>query len=94
MLAITVRFHIEPLHETAFVERVQRQAKDTLDREPACRQFDVCRNPKNSREVFLYEIYDDEAAFAAHLKMPHFLAFDADVKTMVQDKVVEKWDKA
>lgn len=94
MLAITVRFHIEPLHEEEFFERVQRQAKDTLDREPACRQFDVCRNPQNPREFFLYEIYDDEAAFAAHLKMPHFLAFDADVKTWVNDKVVEKWDRA
>jgi autoinducer 2-degrading protein len=94
MLAITVRFHIEALHEDAFFERVLQQAKDTLDREPACRQFDVCRNPQNSREVFLYEIYDDEAAFAAHLKMPHFLAFDADVKAWVQDKIVEKWDRA
>jgi (4S)-4-hydroxy-5-phosphonooxypentane-2,3-dione isomerase len=92
MLAITVRFHIEPLHEEAFLERVQRQATDTLDREPACRQFDVCRNPQNSREVFLYEIYEGEAAFTAHLTMPHFLAFDADVKAMVRDKVVEKWD--
>lgn len=94
MLVITVRFHIEPLHEEAFFERVQRQANDTLDREPACRQFDVCRNRENSREVFLYEIYDDEAAFAAHLNMPHFLAFDADVKAWVHDKLVEKWDRA
>jgi quinol monooxygenase YgiN len=94
MLAITVRFHIEPLHETAFVERVQRQAKDTLDREVACRQFDVCRNPQNPREFFLYEIYDDEAAFAAHLKTPHFVTFDADTRTWIAEKVVEKWERA
>ena len=94
MLAITVRFQVKPTHEDAFFERVLRQATDSLDREDGCRQFDVCRNPQNPRDVFLYEIYDDEAAFAAHLTMPHFLAFDADVKAMVQDKVVEKWDKA
>ncbi|RPI55132.1 MAG: antibiotic biosynthesis monooxygenase [Acidobacteria bacterium] len=94
MLAITVRFHIRSGHGDAFFERVRQQAKDSLDREAACRQFDVCRNPQNPLEVFLYEIYDDEAAFAAHLTMPHFLAFDADVKGWVEGKIVEKWNRA
>jgi autoinducer 2-degrading protein len=93
MLAITVRFHVRPGHGEAFFERAQRQAKDSLDREPACRQFDVCRNPGNPLEVFLYEIYDDEQTFAAHLTTPHFFAFDADVRDWVQDKVVEKWER-
>ena len=94
MLAVTVRFLVGPEHGDAFFERVRQQAKDSLEREAACRQFDVCRNPRNPLEVFLYEIYDDEAAFAAHLTMPHFLAFDADVRGWVEDKVVEKWYRA
>jgi quinol monooxygenase YgiN len=94
MLAITVRFHIKREHGDAFFERVQQQAKDSLDRETACRQFDVCRNRENPLEVFLYEIYDDEAAFASHLTTPHFLAFDADVRGWVVDKVIEKWNRA
>ena len=49
----------------------------------------------NPAEVFLYEIYDDESAFAAHLKTPHFLAFDADSPAPgFADKVVEKWERA
>jgi autoinducer 2-degrading protein len=94
MLAVTVRFQIRSGNEDAFLERVNQQAKDSLEREAACRQFDVCTNPRNPLEVFLYEIYDDEAAFAAHLGMPHFAAFDADVRDWVQDKVVEKWNRA
>jgi quinol monooxygenase YgiN len=94
MLAVIVRFLIRSGHEDAFFERVRQQAQDTLEREAACRQFDVCRNPRNPVEVLLYEIYDDDAAFAAHLRMPHFVAFDADVKDWVQDKVVEKWNRA
>ena len=94
MFVITVRFDVKPGHETDFFERVQRQAKDSLEREPGCIQFDVCWNPQNPREVFLYEIYDDEAAFAAHLKTPHFLAFDADIRAWVNGKVVEKWERA
>ena len=94
MLAVTVRFHIKGEHADAFFERVRQQAQDSLDREAACRQFDVCRNPQNPLEVFLYEIYDDEAAFAAHLTLPHFLAFDAEVRGWVEHKLVEKWNRA
>jgi autoinducer 2-degrading protein len=93
MLAVTVRFQVAPAQAEAFFKRVLQQAKDTLEREEACTQFDVCRSLGNPAEVFLYEIYDDEAAFAAHLKTPHFLAFDADVRTWVRDKVVERWDR-
>lgn len=94
MLAVTVRFQIAPEHAESFYERVQQQAKDTLEREAACTQFDVCRSVRGPAEVFLYEIYDDESAFALHLKTPHFLAFDADVRTWVRDKTVEKWERA
>ena len=34
-------------------------------------------------EVFLYEIYDDEAAFQAHLHSAHFKAFAAATKEMI-----------
>lgn len=94
MLAVTVRFHVRPEHGDAFFKRVQQQAKDTLEREAACTQFDVCRGVRDPAEVFLYEIYDDESAFAVHLKTPHFLAFDAEVRTWVREKVVEKWERA
>ena len=93
MLAITVRFHVKPGYGDAFVERAQLQARDSLSRETACRQFDVCRNPQDRSEVFLYEIYDDDAAFVAHLKTEHFAAFDADTRAWVEDKIVEKWDR-
>ena len=44
--------------------------------------------------VFLYEIYDDRAAFDAHLASPHFRAFDAEVGPWVQDKQVETGELA
>ncbi len=48
MLAVTVRFHVAPAHAEAFFERVRQQAKDSLEREAACTQFDVCRNVRES----------------------------------------------
>ncbi len=38
--------------------------------------------------VFLYEVYDDAAAFDAHKRTPHFAAFDRDSVPFVAAKVV------
>jgi (4S)-4-hydroxy-5-phosphonooxypentane-2,3-dione isomerase len=43
--------------------------------------------------VFLYELYDDKAAFDAHLKTPHFLSFDARVRDWVERKAVGTWTR-
>jgi autoinducer 2-degrading protein len=43
--------------------------------EPGCRRFDICADPARPERRVLYEIYDDEAAFAAHLASPHYRAF-------------------
>jgi quinol monooxygenase YgiN len=45
---------------------------------------------ENARKasVFLYEIYDDRAAFDAHLAAAHFKRFDAAVGSMVASKAV------
>jgi quinol monooxygenase YgiN len=91
VLIILVRFQIKPEKAAAFRERVTRQAADSLTLEPACRRFDVAVDPTDETRILLYEIYDDDAAFAAHLKSEHFLAFDADVRTWSIDKVVERW---
>jgi quinol monooxygenase YgiN len=38
--------------------------------EPGCSRFDVLVDPKVPTKFTLYEIYDDEAAFDAHRKIP------------------------
>lgn len=84
---ITVVFRAKPEHRAAFREAMIENATASRTREPGCRQFDVCEKPDGS-EIFLYEIYDDEAAFKAHLATGHFVAFDAKVKPWVEQKVV------
>jgi (4S)-4-hydroxy-5-phosphonooxypentane-2,3-dione isomerase len=38
--------------------------------------------------IILYEIYDDAAAFDAHLKTPHFASFDAACAPLVAGRKV------
>ena len=93
MLVITVRFRINDGFEERFLARAAQQASDSLGREAACRQFDVCASPADPRLILLYEIYDDDAAFAAHLASAHFLAFDQETRGWIADKVVERWTR-
>ena len=39
--------------------------------EPGCRQFTIHRSTEDPRLFFLYEQYDDEAAFEAHAASAH-----------------------
>ena len=64
--------------------RASASARD----EPGCRQFDVCHDPDHPDHVFLYEVYDDRAAFDAHLSTPHFKSFDAATAGMIRSKKV------
>lgn len=89
--AVCVTFGLKAVHMDAFVARVAQQAKDSLS-EPGCRVFDVWTGGAQSQRVFLYEVYDDRAAFDAHLETPHFHSFDAAVADMVISKDVSTWE--
>lgn len=93
MFAVTVLFQIKEGRMDAFMPLMIDNARTSLKTEPGCRQFDVCADPARPREVFLYEIYDDEAAFRVHLQSAHFLTFDARVADMVAGKSVQTYTK-
>ncbi len=89
MYVVTVEFDIEPAHRAEFLAAVKQQAHDSLTKEVACHYFDVCTIENGDDEiVFLYELYDDRAAFDAHLASDHFLSFNAKVASWTRGKVV------
>ncbi len=87
---VVVDLEIEADTLTAFLSLMRQNAVASLRDEPGCRQFDVCHNPAAPTTMFLYEVYDDEASFAAHLASAHYLAFDAATKAMIRSKAVRK----
>jgi len=76
MYVIIVDFTVKREHLAVFHAAMVENARLSRESEHGCRQFDVCVDPKDATRYFLYEIYDDEAAFQAHLKTTHFLEFD------------------
>jgi autoinducer 2-degrading protein len=90
--AVTVAFRLHPGGAEAFLGLVRENARVSLAEEPGCRRFDVCLpTGGDGLSVFLYELYEDPAAFDAHLATPHFRAFDAATRAMVADKRVETY---
>ena len=72
-LVILVEFELHPGKEPEFRRLVLENAAASLRDEPGCRQFDVLTPEAGPGDrIVLYEIYDDAAAFDAHLATPHF----------------------
>lgn len=91
MFAVTVHFTTKPGQEEAFLTRVRKQAEDSLTLEAQCRRFDVAQDPANSARIFLYELYDDAAAFDVHLASAHYAAFSEEAAPMLEDKRIDRW---
>ena len=91
MYVIAVDFSIHAEHLAAFMPLLLENARISRETEAGCRRFDVCSDPAQPERVFLYELYDDRAAFEAHLAAAHFKAFDAAAKSMVASKTVHAY---
>ena len=90
--AVTVEFDVRPGAIDAFLRLITENARVSVRDEPGCRQFDVMLPRNAASKVFLYEVYDDEAAFAAHTRTAHFAAFDRDSAPLVVSKNVRTAD--
>lgn len=73
-----------------FMALLAANARASLANEPGCRRFDICVDTADPTQLLLYEIYDDEAAFAAHLASEHYLRFDAETRHMLISKSVRR----
>ena len=83
MCVICVDFEIMPRHLDNFLGAMRKNAAQSHEREAGCQQFDVCQGQQNPNNIFLYEIYDNEAAFEAHKASPHYHQFSHTVDCMV-----------
>ena len=92
-LVIVVDIETRPGAAEAFARLIAVNAAASRT-EPGCRQFDVCLDPAAPSRVFLYEIYDDDAAFEAHMQAPHYLEFAAAAKPLLESLTVRRLRRA
>ncbi len=92
MYIVAVQFELHAEHRAAFKDAVLKNAAASEQTEPGCHQFDVCFNADGTR-CFLYEVYDDEAAFEAHHASAHFKTFADTTRPMVINKRLEIYER-
>jgi autoinducer 2-degrading protein len=93
MYVITVEFEIDELRVELFRVAMLTQARNSLAKESACKQFDVCFDPERPERCFLYEKYDDLAAFGVHRETRHFAEFTETVTPWIKNKIVNAWSQ-
>lgn len=87
---IVVDLVVEEDARARFMPLMTANAAASLAEEKGCRRFDICVDPQDPAKILLYEIYDDEAAFEAHLASAHYRAFDQATRTMIAKKTVRR----
>jgi quinol monooxygenase YgiN len=78
---------IVPSEMSKFVEAIKENASNSV-KEPGCREFNVLVLANRPNHVFLFEVYDNEAALAAHRETAHFKKFFATAGSMIADRNV------
>ncbi len=88
---LIVEFQVKPDSLEKFNQAIAINAKASVSEEPGCRQFDVLTPEAGPGDrITLYEIYDDAAAFDAHLATPHFATFNDATAPLVAAKTVHR----
>lgn len=88
MFVVCVEFEIMPRHLDKFLLAMRKNAVQSHKLEAGCHQFDICQDQQNPSNIFLYEIYDDAAAFETHKAAPHYHEFNLAIDGMIIEKSV------
>jgi (4S)-4-hydroxy-5-phosphonooxypentane-2,3-dione isomerase len=78
---------IVPSEMAKFIEAVEENGANAV-KEPGCREFNISVLANRPNHVFLYEVYDNEAALNTHRATEHFKKYQATTASMVADRNV------
>ena len=76
-----------PSEMPKFLEAIKENGANAV-KEPGCREFNITVLANNPNHVFLYEVYDNEAALNAHRQTEHCKKYQAATANMIADRNV------
>ncbi|MEE1922600.1 putative quinol monooxygenase [Pseudomonas sp. 148P] len=90
MYSLLLKTQLKPSSLEQFMDAMRVNAASSVRDEPGCLVFDVIRDFSDPDLVWLYEVYESEAAFEAHMLTAHFLASRPLVEPLiVSQEVIE-----
>jgi quinol monooxygenase YgiN len=88
---VLAEFDVSAAAMPAFLGHLRRNAEASVRVEPGCRRFDILQPSDGSSRLVLYEIYESEAAFDAHLQSAHFAEFRDATDALVDGRWVRRF---
>lgn len=80
--AIIFRVECRPDRRDDYIARAQRHAAMVRD-EAGCIRCDVVIPEEGGNVIYLYELFEDDAALKAHAEMPYMPGWREDIAPMV-----------
>ena len=80
---VIAEFTLKPGCLDDFLALARQDARDSVAYEPGCQQFDAVQPEGATDTIVLYEVYDDRAAFDAHLGSAHYFPFRDGVPALI-----------
>jgi quinol monooxygenase YgiN len=77
MITQLARYEMQSGMETRALEAFKTMAAAVKANEPGCLLYAVTRGQVNAKEVYVYEIYEDQTAFDDHRRTDHVREFRA-----------------
>ena len=82
MIVRVITIHVKPEMVQAFEDATERNHLGSVNEEGVLR-FDVLRDSDDPTTYYLYEVYRDESATAAHKETHHYARWKAEVEEMM-----------
>ena len=86
MYSLFIKTRVKPGCADAFLTAIKVNAAASVASEPGCLVFDVSQDREDRDVIYLYEIYQDDAAYEAHTQTAHF----RDSRPLVEPLIVEQ----
>ena len=85
MITVLARFEMLEGKEIDVVEAVRKMADAVKANEPGCLLYVATRGKVNGRELYFFEIYEDEKAFQDHARTDHMRAMQVAMNGMIDN---------
>lgn len=74
MIGVTAKITVQEGKQADFEEAVRKLMADVRAKEPECSLYQFCKTKGSETEYMVIEVYENEAALAAHGASDHFKA--------------------
>ena len=83
-----VEIDVVPGQIENYLAAIKEVGAAAIKTEPGCSEFNITVSQKDPNHLFIFEVYDNAAAFDAHLKSDHYKKYAAAAKDIVAKREV------